>query len=246
MLTASDRNIGKNSRNELRFFEIKHRQSRGILKMCKGKQHVNHSGRKILSRSRSTFRTVARNTKAGNSAAYESLLQYHWSLWFEWDDSVLRYYEEISSVRIPHLDRITRYSADFEVHRINGDVELVEIKPSRQLERPKVAERLSAIEKHLKGGKRKFLILTEHDLPVSDIGLSNLRRLNRIRRASQSMLSELRSQIPSKPTTLDELTRTLPSMNPLRLMAHKLVQFDINQKVTPLTVLLPMGGSSND
>jgi hypothetical protein len=214
--------------------------------MSRHKTHEHHSGRNILSRRRTTVRTVSLNAKAKHRAGYESKLQYQWSLWFDWDDSVIVYQEEIAPIEIPTAYGMISYSADFGIERDDGTSQLVEIKPQEQLRQPQVIDRLRIIKSGLAKQGIPLCILSESELPANRFGISILRRLKHIRNDCTVDPNELHQHMPAERTTYGELSKSQSDITILRLMAHKLLCFDINNRLTIDTVLTPAKEVTHD
>lgn len=92
--------------------------------------------------------------------------------------------EVIIPYRSPIDNRIHRYYVDFWVKKDNGEVLLVEVKPHKQTQEPKIQKskskkyinevvtwginsaKWSAAEEYCKDRKWKFIIMTEHELGI--------------------------------------------------------------------------------
>ena len=202
------------------------------------KLHPKHSGRKIVTRSKTTYKSLSKSSKTGYVQQHESRVQHKWSLVFDWDDEVLKHYEEPEGFEFEYEGEPSAYFPDFMLYMKNGEIDYIEIKPKRQLMKPLVQERLKVIGDYIQCLGFGFRVLTEQDLPFGQIGLSNLRRLKWIKLDHKKTKVELQKYLPCGDTTFANLTEEVGSQKlVMALMAEKYLNFDISAPICNTTVL---------
>lgn len=209
--------------------------------------HPYHSGRKIVTKSKTSYKALSKSNKTGYVQGHESRLQHKFSHVFERDSRILEHYEEPEGFNVIDGDQVWKYYPDFILYWVSGLTEYIEIKPGRQLNRSGVSEHLTATGAFIEKSGFGFRVLTEKDLPYNQVGISNLRRLNWFRHDLSKTESELLASLPFSNTTFGELSKELgDERTVLELMALDLLRFDVNRKICNETVLSIAEGANHD
>tara|TARA_R110002074_G_scaffold373069_2_gene548757 strand:- start:4943 stop:5596 length:654 start_codon:yes stop_codon:yes gene_type:complete len=202
------------------------------------KKNGKHSGRKLITRSKLTERSLARSSKTGRVNGYESLHQTNWGLALDWDRKVADFYEEPIKLTIPDAGSTFKYYPDFEVVNTDGFIDYVEIKPFRYAIKPKTILKHELIGEHLNEQGYGFRVLTEKDLGLTQIQISNMRRLRWFAISGVTPLSELKSLAPQGSTTVEELERQSGSREQvMELLGRQLAFVDLSQPVMANTTI---------
>lgn len=200
--------------------------------------HHRHSGRKIMSVSRQTVRILSKMERDQNPQGLESTLQYYWGLFLWACKNVVEVQEEADKFKVPHLDTTIIYHPDYRIVLDDGQVIYLEIKPKRCAEKPVTKERLRSIKQYLAQRGFGFLVLTEAELPVCHVGISNLRRLKWFALGSKRDESDLVKHLPASPMTFSQLSsKTGDPRIVMEMMAAQLLAFDLNRPINQSTLL---------
>ncbi|MGL4675908.1 MAG: hypothetical protein ACRCXK_13715 [Wohlfahrtiimonas sp.] len=103
-------------------------------------QHVSLSHRKVteennqrarepITRSRGKVRGQFPSTKMNRMVAWESQLERRACYLFEFSPCIKSFREQPIQLRIPHINKLCRYTPDFELIWHTGEISYVEIKP---------------------------------------------------------------------------------------------------------------------
>lgn len=112
--------------------------------------------------------------KNGRMVHHEGMLELDAIYLFEASPQIVRYREQPSTIRYPDGEKLRRYTPDFELLLITGEIVLVEIKPMRSLQDDEVRHKLDCVAAYLKSSGQTFVILTD-DIIRQEPNLSNLR-----------------------------------------------------------------------
>lgn len=206
------------------------------------KTHDRHSGRKVMSISRLTVRTLAKQGKGSNLQGLESMLQYNWSLYLWMCRNVADLKEEADKFEIPMEDETFTYYPDFRMVLVTGEIFYLEIKPMRFAKKDEIQARHNAIKEYMNNKGYQFLVLTEEDLPLNQVGISNLRRLKWFEIARTRELEALRRLLPNSATTFGKLCSQLGNAAiVMEMMATQLLRFDLNSIINDQTFLTISG-----
>ncbi len=99
--------------------------------------------------------------KNGRMVQHEGLLELDAIYLFETNHRIVRYREQPMTLHYPDGTRLRRYTPDFELVLDNGEVVLVEVKPSRSLRNPEVRHKLDCVANHMQRIGYSFVILDE-------------------------------------------------------------------------------------
>jgi len=191
-----------------------------------------HSGRNLLSRSKLTDRSLVRSSKTGRVNGYESILQSNWGLAFDWDKKITDFYEEPIKLKITGSLGSFKYFPDFEVINDDGSIDYVEIKPSRYAEKPKTKRKHEEIGEYLNEQGFGFRVLTEKDLGLTQIHISNMRRLKWFAISGKTPLEELQSLSPQGVTTIEELQNKSDSpQQVMELLGRQMAFVDLSKPI---------------
>ncbi|MDK6080581.1 TnsA endonuclease N-terminal domain-containing protein [Massilia varians] len=143
--------------------------------------------------------------KNGRMVHHEGLLELDAIYLFEASPLIFRFREQPTTIRYPDGKRLRRYTPDFELILINGEVVVVEIKPARRLASTDMRRTFDCIEEHMQRSSVRFTILTDVELR-QEPRLTNLKRIyhcaSRVRPTSAA-LNTVISRHPDKfPTTI--------------------------------------------
>lgn len=112
--------------------------------------------------------------KNGRMVHHEGMLELDAIYLFEASPQIVRYREQPSTIRYPDGEKLRRYTPDFELLLITGELILVEIKPMSSLQNDEVRHKLDCVAAYLNRCSQTFVILTD-DIIRQEPNLSNLR-----------------------------------------------------------------------
>jgi len=120
--------------------------------------------REPITPSRGLVRGQFPSTKMLRMIAWESQLEQKACYHFEYSPAVLAFREQPKTLYLPYLDRMYRYTPDFELTLYNGEICYVEVKPLLKLRSPQVMERLQLANQFIAEKGHKFIVLTDTEL----------------------------------------------------------------------------------
>jgi hypothetical protein len=137
--------------------------------------HGNWQGRSPVGNSHQRSREVIRHTggivrvklpsrKNGRMVHNEGLLELDASYLFEMSPSIARYGEQAERIHYPDGAKLRRYTPDFELVLVTGEIILVEVKPNYFLQKEKTRHKFHCIAEHFARLGKPFVILTEDTL----------------------------------------------------------------------------------
>ncbi|RRJ82597.1 TnsA endonuclease N-terminal domain-containing protein [Aestuariirhabdus litorea] len=204
--------------------------------------HEQHSGRKVMSVSRLTTRVLTKLNNDPRVSALESRLQYHWGLYLWRCSDVVEILEEAGKFRVPMWNKTITYYPDFQIVLSSGAVVYLEIKPKREAEKEEIKVKHKAIGEYLNKQGYQFFVLTEEELPLSNVGVANTCRLKLVHTTRRRTLEELCALLPKQKTTFGELSKKLGWEVVMEMMAAQLLGFDWNREIKETTELTYMEG----
>lgn len=194
---------------------------------------LHRPARNVTSRSGPWVRGKFPSLKNGRSVGYEQLLERDALVLFEFSSMIESYIEQPRSVFYPFGSGMRKYTPDFELTLADGSRRkvIVEIKPSAQLERTEVKEKLQAIEDYFADHGQAFTVLTEHDIrrqPRLD-NLTWLRTHLRPRGSTGHRTGSLRMLEKHEVQTFGEARATVGDDGLALLVWSGHVQFDVDE-----------------
>ena len=202
------------------------------------KKHNKHSGRKIVTPSKTTIRSLRRVIKGGYVQQHESLLQSKWALVLDWDRKVVEFPEEPLMKSIRGGGKAFKYFPDFEVVKDDGSVDCVEIKPYRYAIKPDIAMKHTLIADHLSSEGHDFRVLTEKELPEKAIVFSNMRYLKWFVLTGTKSRDELSAFVPSTPISFKDLAKECGcSQIVMEMLGHQLAYVDLTKPIGEDTIV---------
>ncbi|CAJ0691475.1 TnsA endonuclease N-terminal domain-containing protein [Ralstonia holmesii] len=122
----------------------------------------NHRrAREVISPSGGIMRGRFPSRKNGRMVHYEGLLELDAIYLFEASPRVARYREQPTTIHYPDGPRLRRYTPDFELLLVTGEILLVEVKPIRSLADSDIRYKLDCVATHLRRVHTPFVILTD-------------------------------------------------------------------------------------
>lgn len=122
---------------------------------------IHRRARNVISPSGGIIRGKFPSRKNGRMIHHEGMLELDAIYLFETSPNIVRYREQPMTTHYPDGDRLRRYTPDFELLLVTGETVLIEVKPSRYLEKEEIRHKLNRIEEHMCRSSTPFVILTE-------------------------------------------------------------------------------------
>jgi hypothetical protein len=124
-----------------------------------------------------------------------------------------------------------RYTPDFRLDLHDGSAVIIEVKDQRQLAKREIVERLEAARYHIESLGYIYLIVTDADLRRNPALLQNIAHLKRFQTRKPEVLAALSHLVPSEPTTVGALAKSIGILPTWELIANQLVFCDITQYI---------------
>lgn len=204
--------------------------------------NAHQRAREILKPTGGIVRGKFPSRKNGRMVQHEGLLELDAVYLFETHPGIVAYREQPLTLRYPDGPRLRRYTPDFELVLVNGEVVLVEIKPTRSLADAEVRHKLDCVEQHLRREGRQFVVLTDQHLR-REPRLSNLRELYhrtpRIPPTLAAACQAIQHIAVALPLTLEDTQRALAAtgIDPVSLLLLGLLTCELDTPVTSETLL---------
>lgn len=122
---------------------------------------IHQRARNVISPSGGIVRGKFPSRKNGRMVHHEGLLELDAIYLFETSPQIVRYREQPTTIHYPDGFKLRRYTPDFEVLLVTGEIILIEVKPARYLEQEKTQHKFDCIKKHMGRSNTPFAILTE-------------------------------------------------------------------------------------
>lgn len=201
--------------------------------------------RKAVTRSGRGFRKRIPSTKLNRMVECESILEGDAALLLEYSPGVLSYQEQPTRIQYWDGERMRTYVPDFEVRLLDGARIHLEVKHSRDLAKPKIAEKYRAIAMHYQQTPVLFRIVTELECRREPLR-TNLRRFSYLRtKALTETLpssAELTRFLGERPMPLKDVERALGGGIAHRLLAHGFLSCDLAAEIAPNTLITLVKG----
>jgi len=182
------------------------------------------------------------SVKNNRLIAWESQLEQKACYIFEFSTEITSFREQPLTVNYRCNGKILRYTPDFELRLINGELAYVEVKPAIQLSNPQLQEKITAIKKYWEGREETFIVLTEHDLGNSILH-SNLKLLRSYLRmeCDPALIKISKHWLTTRDgALLKHLIDYLQSQTKAYcLLAHQFVSIDLLKQINPSSNIFP-------
>jgi hypothetical protein len=173
---------------------------------------------------------------------HEGLLELDAIYLFETSPLIAAYREQPDGFRYPDGAKLRRYTPDFELTLVTGEIVLVEVKPAGHLQEPDTRHKFQCVSQHFDRIGKRFEIFTEKTLRAQP-RQSNVRTI--YHRASKIALSiDALSLVLDRhrgefPMTLDTASKLLGdgAVTPYCLMLVGLLRCDLTQPLNATTEL---------
>ncbi len=203
---------------------------------------IHQRARKIISPSGGIVRGKFPSRKNGRMVHHEGLLELDAIYLFEASPQIVRYREQPTTLHYPDGAKLRRYTPDFELLLITGEIVVVEVKPTRSLEDEEVRHKFDCIEEHMRRSIRPFVILTDKIIR-QEPRLSSLRwvchhapRAPPTNDAARIALNKHRQHFPLSIKTANRLLGEC-CIEPYSLLLLGLLRCSLDAQVGPDTLL---------
>lgn len=146
--------------------------------------------RRILTRRMPSTRGRFASRKSRRMIHFESQLEGDFCFQLEFDDSVLRFLEQPTTIRIRYRGKWHRYTPDLAAERRDG-ITLYEVKPHRRAVRSEMQDVFEAAHEHFGEHGYRYQVVTEHDIRREPL-LANIKLLHRY--AGNVLMDDLASR----------------------------------------------------
>lgn len=205
---------------------------------------VHQRSREVIHSTGGIMRGKFPSRKTGRLVHYEGLLERDAIYLFETSPLIESYAEQPERIHFPDGNKLRRYTPDFVLDLHDGRRVLVEIKPTRSLQRPEVHHKLDCVATELVRAGQAFLVLSEADLRQQP-QLDNLKWI--YHHASKRIVSLIQSRtaieamVDCFPMELSAANHALAKhgVEPFGLMLDGWLQCDLSEPVnfdTPVTL----------
>lgn len=174
------------------------------------------------------------SVKNNRSIAWESQLEQKACYVFEFSPEIIKYREQPLKIYYRLNGELLRYTPDFELTLLSGELIYVEVKPSAKLQTNELRVKLDAIKRYWNEKGVQFLIITEQEIghPILQSNLKLLRSYLRVNcdpeliQVSTHWLKQQNNPI------IGELADYLNSLNKVySLLAHQILLTNLHEKI---------------
>lgn len=194
--------------------------------------------RKAVTRSGRGFRMRIPSTKLSRMVECESILEGDVALLLEYSPGVLSYQEQPTRIQYWDGERMRTYVPDFEVRLLDGARIHLEVKHSRDLAKPKIAEKYRAIATHYHQTPVHFRIVTDLECRRDPLR-ANLRRFSYLRNKALTTTlpssAELVRLLGERAMPLEYVEQVLGREIAHRLLALGFLFCDLTAEITSNT-----------
>jgi TnsA endonuclease N terminal len=135
-----------------------------ILRLDVTPQPQAERARQPVTRSRGQVRGQFSSTKMKGMIAWESQLEQKACYHFEYSPVIVAYREQPETLCFQYKNAMCRYTPDFQLTRVDGEIWYVEIKPLAKLFKPEMLERLQLAHQFLAEKGYNFIVITDEEL----------------------------------------------------------------------------------
>jgi TnsA endonuclease N terminal len=156
---------------------------------------------------------------------------------FEMSPRIVRYGEQAERIHYPDGAKLRRYTPDFELVLVTGEIILIEVKPNYFLQKEKTRHKFNCISEHFARLGKPFVILTEDTLRLEP-RQANLRwlyhQLPRIAPTGDAMRVALERHWKLFPMPIKEAVPLFrdSGLNPFSLLVAGLLTCHLEQPIT--------------
>jgi len=207
---------------------------------------IHQRARNIISPTGGIVRGKFPSRKNGRMVHHEGMLELDAIYLFETSPQIVRYREQPMTIHYPDGPKLRRYTPDFELLLVTGEIVLIEVKPTRFLEKEEIRHKFDRIEEHMGRASTPFVILTDKIIR-KEPRLANLRwvyhgaaRVSPTAAASRLALSKYGAQFPASIRIARALLAER-SIEPFSLLLTGLLRCSL---ATPITLDTPINYST--
>ena len=174
------------------------------------------------------------SVKNNRSIAWESQLEQKACYVFEFSPEIIKYREQPLSIYYRLNGELLRYTPDFELTLLSGELIYVEVKPRAKLQTQELQEKLEAIRGYWKEKDIKFLVITDQELdhPVLQSNLKLLRSYLRVNCDPQLIQVSTHWLKQQSNPIIGDLAAYLNSLNKVySLIAHQFALTNLHEKI---------------
>lgn len=183
------------------------------------------------------------SAKARRMVPFEQLLELDALYLFEFAPQVVDIREQPFKLQYAMCNKVRRYTPDYALILRDGDILIVEVKPSRSLAKPEVREKLQYIREAMARQGHQFIVLSSDTIRMPS-RLDNLKRLHHFLRLPLTLekrrhLSQLRTRSGEHVILpIDSLAQYLGGMDDiLWYLAHGELSCDLTKPLTADTLI---------
>lgn len=173
---------------------------------------VHKRARNVISPSGGIIRGKFRSRKNGRMVHHEGLLELEAIYLFETSPRIVRYREQPVTIKYPDGARLRRYTPDFELVLITGEIVLIEVKAVSSLQHEDVKHKLDCVTEYMRRSETTFVVLTDqvirHEPRLSNLHLVN-HRASRVPPTSDSIAVAINKYRNCFPLSLEAVTTLL-------------------------------------
>lgn len=176
------------------------------------------------------------SVKNNRSIAWESQLEQKACYVFEFSPEVLKYREQPLSIYYQCDTELLRYTPDFELTLVSGELVYVEIKPLAKLQDQEIQIKLKAISDYWVNHNRKFILITDKELnhPILQSNLRLLRSYLRVQCDPELIQIALHWLAQHKNPLFSDLVNYTGSLNKCyALLAQQHISIDLHKEIQP-------------
>lgn len=204
---------------------------------------VHTPARQVVAPTGSIIRGLFPSVKARRMVPFEQLLELDALYLFEFAPQVVDIREQPFKLQYAMGNKVRRYTPDYALILRDGDILIVEVKPSRSLAKPEVHEKLLYVRDAMVRQGHQFIVLSSDTIRMP-YRLDNLKRLHRflgrpLAPDKYHQLHQLRARL-GKHVILpfDSLIQHLGGMNDVfGLLAHGELSCDLGLPLSSDTLI---------
>ena len=199
--------------------------------------NAHQRSREVIRHTGGIVRVKLPSRKNGRMVHNEGLLELDASYLFEMSPWIVRYGEQAEPIHYPDGAKLRRYTPDFELVLVTGEIILVEVKPNYFLQKEKTRHKFDCISGHFARLGKPFVILTEDTLRLEP-RQANLRwlyhQLPRIAPTGDAMRIALERHQGQFPMPIKEAVPLFrdSGLHPISLLVTGLLTCSLDQPIT--------------
>ena len=189
--------------------------------------------RRVVTRSGKGFRVKYPSLKLNRMVECESLLERDAVLIIERSPGVKRYQEQAETILYYDGDRQREYTVDFLIEGFNQEVVRVEVKPSKELLKHTIADKLEKVAAHYAALGQSFRVVTEETIRREPLH-SNVVLLEQYRRSTkfdEAMVLALHLDLCLTQITFEEAEKKYRRHDLLGMIASGVIGCNLNREL---------------